>query len=84
MESSALPDKIKIKLTELKIYKNMNIFYVSWNKIMQKHSKLHVFSLETSGNTLFHFDSYSVVQVIGNQFQRECYEVLLKYQGPQK
>ena len=43
MESSAFPNKIKMKL---KMYKLLNIFMPP--KIMQKRSKLYVFSLETS------------------------------------
>ena len=43
MESSAFPNKIKMKL---KMYKLLNIFMSP--KIMQKRSKLYVFSLETS------------------------------------
>ena len=31
MESSAFPDKIKIKLIKLKVYEWMNIFYVPYN-----------------------------------------------------
>ena len=57
MESSAFPDKIKIKWTRLKIYKMMKMFYVP--KIAQKYSKSMSFNWKHQENTLFYFDCYS-------------------------
>ena len=47
MESSAFPERIKMKLMKLKFKKLMNVFISP--KIMQKCSKQYFFSLETLG-----------------------------------
>ena len=72
MVSPTFPNIIEMKL---KLYKLMNILISP--KIMPRRSKLYVFALETSENTLFHFDCFDFF--IGKTFPCQSLVLRMEY-----